>query len=527
MNFFKEGERLKAIFDDLVKQHKKSKRKVVDNKNVSKEMLQTYEENRMKLMHFFEMHSRFIRPRKNSIGIFSVDDFVKVKTSESMMFPKKEDFRREGRPGMPFSVGRPMQWGGMNGREPFYIQDRIPTQGWKGCGRDGKPMWMGFGGYPGAPGQESILRGWGPMNFLHQNSRGFFGAGSYEMEGGSFEGEHGSYGYGIRMAPGPGVRRRFDIGGGGPSDGYGMFPKRRPPDMDSKTAEVSKMGFPHEREEIGRNGVPPSMSWTGSRRPYIPTERREEMIRPPFYYPILGGYGYPVHGNGTFPGVPVEETFATACSIYPETSRKEQHFVKYPQSFPGSDVIDWMPEKKSSKTKTPKETKVPTSPKENESSISGKEDPWRLDITTDLEKRKLCDEDQGRDENKEKASFADFPDGKNNSHGELSTNHGKDLNIMTIEDLIGDKTIDKDAKEFIYELCDGFVDHIIHMSCALAYHRKKNTVEVCDVKLALKTEVGIELPSDGDSEEESSLSPGREVKVVRNEEKQPRMAKKD
>jgi histone H3/H4 len=68
--------------------------------------------------------------------------------------------------------------------------------------------------------------------------------------------------------------------------------------------------------------------------------------------------------------------------------------------------------------------------------------------------------------------------------------------VKTLEDVIeivGEhEPIGERARAFIYELCDGFIEHIIHVSCALAHHRKKSTVELCDIRLSLKTEVGLE-----------------------------------
>lgn len=96
MNYFEEGEKLKAMFDTLIKQHKKTKKKTLESNNVNKETLDKHEECRLELMRFFEQDHSFIRPRKNSFGVFSVEDFVKFKTREAESLLKSTDMMSNG-----------------------------------------------------------------------------------------------------------------------------------------------------------------------------------------------------------------------------------------------------------------------------------------------------------------------------------------------------------------------------------------------------------------------------------------------
>lgn len=500
MNFFEEGERLKAIFDDLVKQHKKSKRKVVDNKNVSKEMLQEYEENRMRLTHFFKMHSKFIRSRKNSVGIFSIDDFVKARTEEAAMVSSKDGVIREERTGMGFSMGRPVDWNGANDRggmsygtnrgEPFYMQGTVPHGRWRVPMGQGRPMWMGPMGHPIVREQERTPL-WGPMGFPRQIG-GFLDARPHWMGDRSFSGVHG--GHGMWMAPGRinGQYTGFDIGRGGMHDTHGRFPN----------------GYERSRaeERYGMNGMGPPMGWREGNRLYGPDERREEITRPG--PPHLTFPGCPDYGSSTAPQAYKGNNFAPICSLYPDIPGKRQCSAQYTQNFMWKDKEFGMPRtEKIDKASIIDETVVtaPVSLERSEIYSSNLEDLWRLDIMPGLEKEEAWD--GAKKNNGEIVLSKDLlKNGREGPKDEFSdVNREADSDVETIEDLIGRNDIDKEVKEFIYELCDGFVDHIIHMSCALAYHRKKNVVELCDVKLALKTEVGIEVPEDdGDSKDVSS-----------------------
>lgn len=85
MNYFEEGERLKAAFDSLIMQHKKTK-KALESNGMDEEALRKHEDVRAEIMRFFRENHGFIRPRKNSFGAFSVEDFVKSKVRETASF---------------------------------------------------------------------------------------------------------------------------------------------------------------------------------------------------------------------------------------------------------------------------------------------------------------------------------------------------------------------------------------------------------------------------------------------------------
>nr|AGE96142.1 hypothetical protein ECU10_0930 [Encephalitozoon cuniculi] len=537
MNFFEEGKRLKGIFDDLVKQHKKSKRRIVDNKNVSREMLGAYEENRMKLMHFFEMHSRFIRPRKNSVGIFSVDDFVKTKTRESAMFSEGGGLGAEGRAEILGPRERPCHWGGMsdvgcgavygvNYREfpgMLHMQGRVSGGRW-GITEHGRFMWMGLGsmGYPSMGMQRSVGWDWRPVNFLGQsrNANGFFGAWPYGMEVKSKDFGEGCGMYGIHMNQGLRARGQEMMGLGIMAGGvYGIHDgrsKRRLVDRygvpgdevqfrtGGKRVLSPNIGFLHGMERYEASEMPPPTEWAGSNGLHVLPGRREEVLRPIFRCPSPESYrGEPSHldyrngmalnaqGRGRFPGT---------CSIYPENPGKRWCSTGYPQGLvhKGGKMSWALVDRDMENTLCSAPDGGSASEGRDKGHLSCRDDLWRLDITPNLEEEQHGGVSEKEKEENEKTSPAGSrSNGRDEPSNEFScVGYEVDPDTKTIEDLVGDGNIDKEAKTFIYELCDGFVDHIIHMSCALAYHRQKDTVEVCDVKLALKTEVGIELPSD-------------------------------
>ncbi|WEL39663.1 transcription initiation factor TFIID subunit TAF12 [Encephalitozoon hellem] len=509
MNFFKEGERLKAIFDNLVKQHKKSKRRVVDNKNVSKEMVQEYEENRLRLTHFFKMHSRFIRPRKNSVGIFSIDDFVKART-EAVMLSSKEGLGTEERARMGFSVGMPMDWNRMNDRVavnygmpgggPLYMPGVIPDGRWGVPMEQGMPIWMGPMGQPIIRGQERASL-WNPMPFPRQSEGvgGFHGVQPHGVEYRGFNGVYG--GYGMYMEP-----RLRDNGqhvGLGMEEGnvygmYGGFPSGCERNrfgeryrVAGKTVVSPKTGFSYISDERGVSGARQPTNWVGGGQLYSTSRKKEEAMMS-HHTVSPGNLSYI---NGIAPEVCRGNSFATTCSLYPEVPGKRRCSAQHPQSPTNRGEVEREAVEKVPEDRILDEIMVGSDCLEKGEMYScNLEDLWRLDILLGSEKEQGCD---GIEKNE-----IELPkDLQNNNgrdpNGELcNVNGNAGSDVKTIEELIGCKDIDKDVKAFIYELCDGFVDHIIHMSCALAYHRKKDVVELCDVKLALKTEVGIEVPED-------------------------------
>ncbi|AFN83897.1 transcription initiation factor TFIID subunit [Encephalitozoon romaleae SJ-2008] len=518
MNFFEEGERLKAIFDGLVKQHKKSKRKVVDNKNVSKEILQEYEENRLKLTYFFRMHSKFIRSRKNSVGIFSIDDFVKARTEEAAMVSSKDGVIGEERAVMGFSMGRPVDWNGVSGRggmsygtsrgEPFYMQGTIPHGRWRMPMEQGGPMWMGPMGYP-ITGRQERTPLWGPAGFPRQNGsiEGFPYARPHWMRYRSFNGVYDDHG--MWTTPGSRINRQytgFGVGGECIYDMDGRFPNgyeisrtEERYGMTEKIPMPSSAWGSSRGDERRMNGMGPPIGWIEGNRMYGPYGRREEIPRPGPPHLIFPGYSD--YGSGTTPQTYKGGSSAAVCSLYPEIPGKRRCFGQYTQNFTCKDEEIGM-----ARTEIPKADildETPVSLERSEIYSSNLEDLWRLDIMSEKEETR----DVAKKDDSEIAFSKDLlRNGSEGPKGEFSdVNREADSDVETIEDLIERKDIDEEVKEFIYELCDGFVDHIIHMSCALAYHRKKDVVELCDVKLALKTEVGIEVPEDdGDSKDVSS-----------------------
>jgi len=63
-----------------------------------------------------------------------------------------------------------------------------------------------------------------------------------------------------------------------------------------------------------------------------------------------------------------------------------------------------------------------------------------------------------------------------------------------LDEVLGRIKLGKDAKKYINEMCDIFIENICYSGCLVSKNRDSDILEVNDVKLALKAEFNIDFP---------------------------------
>lgn len=612
MNYFEEGERLKAEFDSLVRQHKRSKKKILEGNNVDKDLLSKHERVRVGIMKFFEKNHSFIRPRKGSFGVFSVEDFVKCRVREAASFSVLDGamgstkFIGSPTPGEVYPCGL---YGGGNGT--MHRRDTVGEVSSRHFANPNSP-------FDANHVQGSYFGFWDDFNpDSRQRSQEMQGMDDVDREDGARHILERGGGFGLsrtdylNQMPYTNVDLRSPMPSMGAQEDFvhrGMSENMPSPDIDAGRGRRrefvglnssgmymgdgvhsgflgGRMNSPHFHQQaqgnlpfvgtrmpsspsvVGRGLSDPNFQFVsnfGMSPSENPVENR--CVRPglfpdacyrngynseagsfPYrrmYFPFMGGQTPPVQSFPTnVPDVHSMPSHSLARNIPPASTFAQtpdghtpiSYLTQGPQLFNAlngkypsdlyihgsfqSRVSDSMPREKRGRKlgRGPADDRKPSTSSTSGLPIDGlvhdvfippvpKASGYanEADMGWKEARQELV---AGRDEVRDDANFQD------DSHLDLDMPNTdvSAVNIAieganntapdkTIEDIINitgpHNPIDPETRKFIYELCDGFLDHIMHMSCALAYHRNKSVVEICDIKLSLKTEVDLELPED-------------------------------
>lgn len=618
MNYFQEGERRKAVFDSLVKEHKKTKKRIAESQSEDRDAVDRCEEIRTRIMKFFEENHNFIRPRKNSLGVFSVEDFVKFKAREGLSSFMSSDANNWGfggtgsatgfwnsmHPGYPYEGlnGMIRRKSTANGVFPFYkgmdVQQVPARDGYPDGVKHAGTFESGGGGHEGSGGDRSsgsgervekqctsqenemlklydangrvidqIFGSKGSMPDAEQGTElkpsfarfdtpgtymqdgtyysGFLGGRMNAPYGHYFQGQQGGSFVGMRTTYSPPTRGDFFNRNFRFVSNMGIDPRGTPPNPDQNEGKnrfdlfCSKTpNLYYKSGHSSKTSEPPHTQASG----IFKNERGPGMqFFSPFFGQSDGGNWSPSHSLAR--SIPPASTFSqiSRANVHPRPGNDGglvfgmsggRSSIK-PQAC--GNLHSWTSPDSGGKSRRGRKSKTQEllqdlhgavlSPaaaveaignrserdnftssnstsrwsggtREGTSSSGGRcgEVPQTQssgDVLEEPQDTKVFGDDTLR--NEERSEGGSPGSSTSNTTGCL-------VEPRTVEDIIEitgpHEPICDEARRFIYELCDSFVEHVMHMSCALAYHRNKDTVEICDVKMTLKTEVDLEFPDD-------------------------------
>lgn len=477
MNYFEEGERLKGVFESLIRQHKRTKKRVVESREMDSDALKRHEEVRVEIMRFFEENHSFIRPRKNSFGVFSVEDFVKFRSRESYLPMPGGGFESR----MHVDRGDMYRRNTVSGILPFHGESR-PWSRPFGESEYEERNKLGFREEYEARRREPVFgEGYGELYNPNDDLNMFLGPGidmSRRNESVDSYGDRTGF-------PGSRMPMYREQEGFRPDDAYHDFQRRRmgysPPmarqDFSSGFQFVSNMGMGHpEAEWYPRMNASVFQGSPGMQ----PGFRKQSSFSPQTLEMHLG-HGAP---HSLARNIPPASTFVPSPAAY--SAKGNQLFNVLNEAHPSRSFLYGTIQPKEKARRPRLQRPVQNMYRADMASVlkmevpgtAGRGDMDQADLWKEMEE-----------------SVNSLPLRKKDEEKHESVE--KERTLEDVIEIVGShEPIDGETRDFVYELCDSFLEHVMHMSCALAYHRNKSAVEKSDIRLALKTEADLELHDD-------------------------------